>query len=193
MEIYMSRNSEEIKSTLSRVANDKTALDMMLELERTLDNANVFAYKNWINGELVEGPDISKYWFKTTWMWPYKMMPDPDGALRLVKYGCKVNYRKDILQVPRRVTAPEDWEDPMTKLAKKSRVKVWLVEIDMPRKFIDEKIDAAVEMANDDDVDTDDIDQAYDDSMVDMGDMEPAMDDEAMTGETDNLGGEEEF
>jgi len=193
MEIYMSRNSEEIKSTLSRIANDKTALDMMLELERTLDNANVFAYKNWINGELVEGPDISKYWFKTTWMWPYKMMPDPDGALRLVKYGCKVNYRKDILQVPRRVTAPEDWEDPMTKLAKKSRVKVWLVEIDMPRKFIDEKIDAAVEMANDDDVDTDDIDQAYDDSMVDMGDMEPAMDDEAMTGETDNLGGEEEF
>ena len=23
---------------------------------------NVYAYKNWINGEIVDGPDIERYW-----------------------------------------------------------------------------------------------------------------------------------
>lgn len=185
----MSRNSEEIKNTLSRIANEKSALDMLIEFERTMDNANVFAYKNWINGELVEGPEITKYWFKTTWMWPLKMMPDPDGAMRLIKYGCKVNYKKDVLNVPMRVTAPEDWEDPMTKLAKKKTVMVWLVEIEMPRKFIDEKLDASIDLASDDAVDTSEVDQAYDESEIAVDDMEPAMDDEMDMGDEGDMGG----
>jgi hypothetical protein len=45
-------NLDAIKQTLVGVTKGENVLDMLIEFERTLDNAEVFAYRNWILGEL---------------------------------------------------------------------------------------------------------------------------------------------
>ena len=99
----MPKKTNDIMALLKRVSGQTSSLDMLMEFEKTLDDANLYAYQNWMSGELVEGPVINRYWFITTWMYPYKMMPDPEGSLRLIKYGCKVSYVKDTLLEPTRV------------------------------------------------------------------------------------------
>jgi hypothetical protein len=128
---------ESIKKTLVNVSKGNSILDTLLEFERTLDNAEIFAYKNWLLGELVEGPEISRYWYKTVWMYPYTKMPDPDAGLRLTKLGAKVNFRKGIFKHPVKVRGPEDWVDPETKRAKMVEHDIWLVTIELPVKYID--------------------------------------------------------
>lgn len=137
----MSTDLESIKKTLVNVSKGNSILDTLLEFERTLDNAEVFAYKNWILGELVEGPEISRYWFRTVWMYPVKMMPDPDAGLRLTKLGAKVNFRKGIFKKPIKVRGPEDWVDPESKRAKMAEHEIWLVTIDLPIKYINRGLD----------------------------------------------------
>lgn len=127
---------ESIKATLVNVSKGDSILDMLLEFERTLDNVEIFAYQNWILGELVEGPDISRYWFKTVWMYPYAKMPDPNAGLRLTKLGAKVNFKKGIFKKPVKVRGPQDWVDPESKRAKMAEHNIWLVTIDMPIKYI---------------------------------------------------------
>lgn len=137
----MPTDLESIKKTLVGISKGDDILDTLLEFERTLDNAEVFAYKNWILGELVEGPEISRYWYKVVFMWPYAMMPDPNGGLRLTKIGAKVNFRKGIFKKPVKVTGPQDWRDPESKRAKMGEHDVWLVTIDLPIKYINRGIE----------------------------------------------------
>lgn len=127
---------ESIKNTLVNISKGNDILDMLIEFERTLDNAEIFSYKNWILGELVEGPDISRYWFKVVFMYPRDLMPDPNAGLRLTKLGAKVNFRKGIFKKPVKVTGPKDWVDPESKRAKMAEHEVWLVTIDLPLKYI---------------------------------------------------------
>ena len=182
---------EAIKSTLVSISKGEGLLEMLMEFERTLDNAEIFAYKNWILGELVEGPTVNRYWFKTVWMYPYAMMPDPDAGLRLTKLGARVNFKKGVFKKPVKVRGPEDWQDPETKRAKMAEHEIWLVTIDMPIKYIQrgiENIDqiiakdiqkASEELA--DAFEEQDLEAAPVESMEDMGDgTDGAMD---LTGE----------
>lgn len=137
---------ESIKKTLTRVSKGNGILDMLIEFERTLDNAEIFAYKNWILGEVVDGPTIERYWFSVVLMYPYKKMPDPIAGLRLTKLGAKVNYRKGIFKKPTKIQGPEDWADPVTKKAVIEEHKVWLVTIQLPIKYINRGIDNAAEI-----------------------------------------------
>lgn len=132
----MTTDLDTIKQTLVGISKGDTILDTLLEFERTLDNAEIFAYKNWILGELVEGPTIGRYWYKTVWMFPYNLMPDPDAGLRLTKLGAKVNFRKGVFKRPVKVKGPEDWVDPQSKRAKMVDSDVWLVTIELPIKYI---------------------------------------------------------
>ena len=132
----MTTDLESIKQTLVAISKGDTILDTLLEFERTLDNAEIFAYKNWILGELVEGPEIGRYWYKTVWMYPYNMMPDPDAGLRLTKIGAKVSFKKGVFKRPVKVKGPEDWIDPQSKRAKMVDSEVWLVTIELPIKYI---------------------------------------------------------
>lgn len=179
---------EGIKSQLAAIANDSTLMDMIIEFERTLDNSGLFAYKNWLAGELVDGPHLEKYWFVCTFMYPYSMMPDPMGGMRLQKYGCKVVYKEDILEVPIKITNNSSYSNPYSKSAKLKKHKVWLIEITMPRQFIDERLDDINSSGNSIDVDTDDISSAYDADLEEV--FDPA------TGEADSaedFGGDEDF
>lgn len=175
-------NLDSIKKTLVNISKGNSVLDTLLEFERTLDNAELFAYKNWILGELVEGPDIQRYWYKTTWMYPYSMMPDPNGGLRLTKLGARVNFRKGVFKKPVKVEGPQDWVDPQSKRAKLAEHDIWLVTIELPLKYINRGLEDTDEIIQRDIQDTNaEIADAYDEQApaeeappAEEGEMPPA-------------------
>jgi hypothetical protein len=168
----MTTDLDSIKQTLVGVSQGDTILDTLLEFERTLDNAELFAYKNWILGELVEGPTIGRYWYKTVWMFPANLMPDPNGGLRLTKIGAKVNFKKGIFKRPVRVKGPEDWIDPQSKRAKMEESEIWLVTIELPIKYIDRGLEKTNDIIQKDIEDTNaELEGAYEDQAPGAEDM----------------------
>src|SRR5210317_1102336 len=76
------------------------SLNTLLDFERVLDEMDLYAFRNWELGELIEGPDIGAYKVGCIFMWPEKLMPDPRGAKRLLPFDCEVNYKKMMMKVP---------------------------------------------------------------------------------------------
>lgn len=136
------------------------SLTTLLDFERVLDEMDVYAFKNWEIGELVAGPDISKYTVTVTFMWPEDLMPDPRGAKRLLPFDCEINYKKQKIKIPIKIDDPSDYRAG-TKKAKIIEKPVWLVEITMPKRLLSEIRTGAVEM-EDQDIDLAELDDAYD-------------------------------
>ncbi len=159
------RNQLDIFSTIDDVFVSENTLEVMLEFERVLDQMDMYAYENWIKGELVEGPIVSRYWVECAFMWPLKMMPDPSAALRLTNRKCKVYYSRDYYVEPMTVQPNQAnlMFDPLTQKQrpKMKKTPVWVVTIKIPRRFIDGEA-AADRMNNSADVDLDSVNQAYD-------------------------------
>lgn len=131
----------------------------LLDFERVLDELDVYAFKNWEIGELVAGPDISKYKVSCTFMWPEKYMPDPRGGRRLLPFDCEVKYRKVKMKVPIKIEDPSDYR-PGTHKAKIMETPVWLVEITMPKSLMSDIRTGSVEL-EDQEIDLKDLDDAY--------------------------------
>lgn len=153
------------------IANTKTlyltdsALSSIMDFERVIDELDVYVFKNWKNGELVEGPIYEKYFVTCTFMWPYKKMPDPRGGKKLLDYGCSVSYKRDTLSYPAKVKTPSDFL-PGTKVPKLAKTAVWLVEIVMPKKLMQEIHRGSVELESEK-IDAEDIEQAYETGLDD--------------------------
>jgi hypothetical protein len=131
----------------------------LLDFERVIDELDIYAFKNWSKGELVAGPEISKYKVSCTFMWPYKMMPDPRGAKRLLPFDCEVFYKKTKIKIPIKIDDPSDYI-PGTHKARIVEKPVWLVEIVMPKNLISDIRTGSVEL-EDQELDLEDLDQAY--------------------------------
>ena len=131
----------------------------LLDFERVLDELDLYAFKNWSMGELVQGPVVTKYRVSATFMWPEKLMPDPRGARRLLPFDCKISYKKINMKIPIRIMDPSDYR-PGTHKAKISEQKIWLVEIVMPKALMSDIRTGSIEL-EDQDVDLQDLDDAY--------------------------------
>jgi hypothetical protein len=131
----------------------------LLDFERVLDELDLYAFKNWQIGELVQGPTISKYRVTCIFMWPEKLMPDPRGGRRLLPFDCDVKYKRTNMQVPMKIEDPSDYR-PGTKKARLIEKKVWLVEITMPKSLMSDIRTGSVEL-EDQDIDLADLDDAY--------------------------------
>jgi hypothetical protein len=157
-----------LKATTSR----NSALETLMNLESVIDHANIYAYPNWIEGEIVEGPHIDRYWVTVTLMYPHKLMPDPEGAERLLKHGCKVYYAKDELETAAKLKSPDDSEGqdnasgrrPGQTRAKMVKKPIWLVTIVVPRKFMND-IEASRLRIEDQAINSDAVEQANVDTM----------------------------
>ena len=163
----MATDIKDILQNVKDIYMTDSSLNTLLNFERVVDELGLYAFANWQKGELVEGPIYEKYFVTCTFMWPYKMMPDPHGAERLLNYDCEVTYKKDTLLYPAKVEGPEDFK-PGTKVAKVMEKKIWLVSITMPKNLISEISRGSLELENDT-LDLEDIETAYeegDDEMV---------------------------
>lgn len=152
-----------IVDTIKGVYMSDGAMSTLLDFERVMDEADVYAFKNWIVGELVDGPVVGRYNCKCVFMWPYKLMPNPKGALRLVNIGCKVTYGKGEIKVPVEV---KDYEDfvPGTRYPKMAKRKVWFVEVVIPFELMDDIKEGSIDLA-DQTIDLSEIEDAYDEDL----------------------------
>lgn len=162
--------SMELKSVIENTKDiymTDSMLSTLLDFERVMDNVDMYAFKNWINGELVKGPEVEKYWVTCQFMYPYKMMPDPKGATRLLDYNCKIHFQQTEMTYPVKVETPEDFE-PGTKKPKKMRKKIWLVTIRMPKDLISDIRQGFIEIEGKN-INMEDIDQAWEQDLDEEG------------------------
>ena len=146
-----------IIDNLRSIDKNGTLLDILLEFEHMLDEQGMYAYKNWKLGEVTQGPKLTRYWLNVTLMYPYLKMPNPRAALRLTNIGCEVNFKKAVLKIP---VTPKSQEDlDANKKPKLKNHDVWLVDVWMPRKFVDEALQNKVQI--DGEIDSTDLSNAY--------------------------------
>ena len=131
----------------------------LLDFERVLDEMDLYAFRNWDKGELVQGPDIGKYKVGCIFMWPEKLMPDPRGARRLLPFDCDVKFKKTTIKIPIKVEQPADYAAG-THTARLVEKHVWLVEIVMPKALISDIRTGSIEL-EDQEIDLEDLDSAY--------------------------------
>ena len=152
-----------LNDQIKRVSETNTLLDMLLEFEKTLEDIDVYAYRNWDLGEVLEGPNMSRHFITVSLMYKLDEMPDPAGAKRLMEKDCLVKYRKDTLISPIKVKTFDDVETDIRAdgsvrhRAKTKSQPVWVVEIKMPRRYVDEFNSDIVEADEDSYVDTESI------------------------------------
>ena len=152
-----------IVDTVKNIYMSDGSMNTLLDFERVLDEADVYAYRNWINGELVQGPDVGRYSCKCTFMWPYKLMPDPRATLRLATIGCNVKMMKSKIEVPVAVTSYEDFQSG-SRYPKMKENQVWFMQITIPFELMDDIKEGSVDIAEDT-IDLSEIEDAYDNDL----------------------------
>lgn len=161
----MATNIKDIVDNTKTVYMSDSALESVMDFERVLDELDTYVFANWIKGELVEGPIYEKYFVTCKWMFPYRRMPDPSGAERLLNYGCEVLYQEDQLEYPIDVKTPDDFK-PGTKVPRLVSRPIWVVTITMPKKLMGDIQRGSIELENES-LDTEDIETAYEQGMDD--------------------------
>lgn len=131
----------------------------LIDFERVLDEADIYAFKNWKFGELVDGPVIKRYEVACTFMWPMTLMPDPRGAKRLLPLGCRIAFRKTTIKVPIEIESSDDFKSG-THYPKMINRKVWLINIVIPKQLMSDIREGSVDIA-DQSIDLQDLDDAY--------------------------------
>ena len=139
------------------------SLATLLDFERVLDELDLYAFKNWDLGELVAGPEIGKYKVTCIFMWPANLMPDPRGGKRLLPFDCEIKFKKTRIKVPIKIKNPDDYI-PGTHKGKLTEKPIWLVEITMPKHLMNDIKQGSVEL-EDQSVDLDELDQAYEEDL----------------------------
>lgn len=155
----MPANIKDLLDNTKDIFMTDSAVSTLLDFERVLDELDLYSFAHWKSGELVEGPEYEKYFVRCVFMWPYKKMPDPKGAKRLSEYDCEVSYKQDFFEHPIKVESPNDYQAG-TKFPKMIKSPIWLVDIVMPKKLMQEIERGALELESGT-VDMEDIDQAY--------------------------------
>lgn len=152
-----------IVSTVKGIMTSDGSMSVLLDFERVLDESDLYAWKNWLLGELVQGPNIGRYTVACTFMWPYKLMPDPRGAKRLMAVGCKVHFAKSKILVPIEVKDYEDFQQG-TRFPKTKPMKIWFVRIEIPLELMDDIKEGSIDIA-DQTIDLEELDNAYDEDL----------------------------
>jgi hypothetical protein len=126
---------KDIINNIENIYGSNNSLKLLKDFERVVDELDIYVFDNWIDGELVSGPNESRYFVECTFMWPKKEMPEPKGGMRLIEYGCKVEFGETRLAKVRKIKTPDDIR-PGTKKGKIDHEDVWLVRITMPKKLM---------------------------------------------------------
>jgi hypothetical protein len=170
---------------LEQLQDSPHLLDILIQMEDVLDSMDIYVFRNWIKGEVVEGPIVRRYWLDMTLRYPYLDMPDPKAGLRLLKHGVRVDFEKGRYEdKPAAKLNSPNASDPLPGSEdEEDENRVWLVRLSIPRRLIDQMNDAQHDFY-DEDVDTDDVEDAKDDG---MDDEESGFTDDAMGDETDPM------
>lgn len=179
-----------VAETIKHLYMSDSSLVTLMDFERVLDENDIYAYRHWILGELVEGPTVDRYMVSCTFLWPEHLMPDPKAAKRLYPFGCHVFFKRTKMKIPIDIKKTDDFV-PNTKVAKLKEVVIWLVEIQMPKTLINDIRTGSMEL-EDEKIDLEDLDLAYEEDEVedanldnDSEELGDEIDDQTEEGEED--------
>jgi hypothetical protein len=149
----------QVAKNIKDIYMSEGSLLTLLDFERVLDSLDLYAFKNWDIGELVQGPTITRYNVACIFLWPENLMPDPRGARRLLPFDCEVKFKKTNMKIPIKIEDPTDYR-PGTKIARITEKKIWLVEITMPKSLMSDIRTGSIEM-EEQEIDLAALDKAY--------------------------------
>lgn len=152
-------NFRSIIDTIEGIYSSDASISTLLDFERVLDEADLYAFKNWELGELVDGPQVSKYTVSCIFMYPNKLMPNPKGGKRLTNLGCNVHFKKTTIKVPVKIESPFDYENG-THYPKMVKREVWLVRIEIPKELMNDVREGSIDLAGQT-IDLEELDHAY--------------------------------
>lgn len=130
---------------IQQLYNNNNYLDVLLNIDDFFDILHLYAYKNWLDAEVVD-VKFMKYFTALTLKANRNdddrtkdCCPDPKGGILLTKYDCKVEYTKTTEKLPREVKDKNDVV--LDKKTGKYRPKIdtnkiWLIDILIPNKHI---------------------------------------------------------
>lgn len=127
-------------------------LDILIQMEDVIDSLDIYVFANWMKGEVVEGPIVRRYWFDLTLRYGIDDMPDPRGAMRLLKHGVRVDYNKATVE-------NDDGSDP-------GEPTHWEIKISVPKRLISDLNGAELDFY-DEDIEVEDVQDAQDVGMTD--------------------------
>lgn len=141
---------------INEINDSPHLLDILIQMENVLDSSDIYVFDNWLNGKVVDGPNVGRYWVDFALMYDIDKMPDERGAKRLMNQNIRVNYDKvrygtDNTEVP---TEETEYDKDMK----------WLIRISIPRSLI-VQIDDAQHEFYDDEIDINQVEDAKDDGM----------------------------
>lgn len=127
---------ERLLNNIDRVYNSTTALKILKDFERVLDEYfDIYVYDNWEDGELLQGPMSSKYWVTCCFMWSDKKRPDEAAIKRLRSNNVLVQTGTNYFVKPKKIKSTDDVR-PGTKKGKLQREKIFIVKIKMPKSLM---------------------------------------------------------
>lgn len=129
------KDVKDIIQNIEQIYGSNNSLNILKDFERVLDELDVYVYDNWLDGELVSGPNEKRYFVECVFMWPKDKMPEPKGGLRLIDYGCKVQFAESQIAEVRKIKEPDDIR-PGTRKGKIDMSDIWMVRIVMPKKLM---------------------------------------------------------
>jgi hypothetical protein len=128
---------------LEKIENNPHLKDILVSLEDVLDNFDIYVYKNWYKGILVNGPLFRRHWISIILEYDLDSKPDPLFAERVEPLGIKINTKKRIIKLqqpkPQLLVKPLGTEDSLTDLnnqEEKETKTTWLVELMFPKRLI---------------------------------------------------------
>jgi hypothetical protein len=139
---------------LNRFDESPHLLDLLIQMEDVLDSLDLYVFKNWFKGEVVDGPNVHRYWLSCTLRWPLEQMPDPRGAKRILKQSIISEFQKVTIS------------DEAAEEAEEGGATHWQVEIKIPRRLIADMNAAELDFY-DEVVDIEDVQDAQDSGMTD--------------------------
>jgi len=152
-----------IIDNIKGIFTSDASMATLLDFERVLDEADMYAYKHWDLGELVAGPETKKYTVACTFMYPEKRMPDPRAGKRLIAVGCNIKFKKTKIKVAVKVEGPEDFR-PGTNFPRSVERTVWLVRIEIPKELMQDIREGSIDLAGQT-IDLEDLDNAYEEDL----------------------------
>lgn len=147
--------------TIKRLSDSTNLIDVLIQVENFLDSLDLYVFKNWIEGEIYKGPNVQRYWVDLTLRYKYEEMPDPKGGMRLLKHGAKVTYEKcteETTVVPKPLRQGKQFQPQAPKTEEQ---KFWLIELRIPRRYIEDLYDDDIELY-DDDIEQSEVEAASD-------------------------------
>jgi hypothetical protein len=181
----------QVAKNIKDIYTSDGTLTTLLDFERVLDSMDLYAFKNWELGELVQGPTVTKYKVSCIFLWPENLMPDPRGGRRLLPFDCEVKFKRTQMKIPIKIEDPVDYR-PGTKIARIIEKKIWLVEITIPKSLMSEIRTGSIDL-EEQELELEELDNAYTDVIDQVNNQSPNMGDQGSSTQQPSLGAENDL